>query len=321
MQNWINSARSIVVKMHPKFLVAGSSGLVGNAVVKKLQNLGHTVIGISSKDVDLRDLVKTRAVLSQIKPTIVIDAAAKVGGIKFNNDFPVDFLLDNLKIQNNLMQISHEIKVQKFVFLGSSCIYPRNSLQPIKEEFIMTGPLEQTNSAYALAKITGVELVKSYRKQYNHQWISLMPTNVYGPNDNFHLNTSHVIPALINKFVQAKRENSDKVEVWGSGKACREFIYSDDLADAILFCLENYNDNSHLNIGTGKDISIIDLAKLISKIVGFNGEIELNTKYPDGTPRKLLDINKLTQLGFTAKTSLEEGLRSTVNWYIGNPKE
>jgi len=170
--------------MHPKFLVAGSSGLVGNAVVKKLQNLGHTVIGISSKDVDLRDLVKTRAVLSQIKPTIVIDAAAKVGGIKFNNDFPVDFLLDNLKIQNNLMQISHEIKVQKFVFLGSSCIYPRNSLQPIKEEFIMTGPLEQTNSAYALAKITGVELVKSYRKQYNHQWISLMPTNVYGPNDN-----------------------------------------------------------------------------------------------------------------------------------------
>jgi GDP-L-fucose synthase len=307
--------------MHPKFLVAGSSGLVGNAVVKKLQNLGHTVIGISSKDVDLRDLVKTRAVLSQIKPTIVIDAAAKVGGIKFNNDFPVDFLLDNLKIQNNLMQISHEIKVQKFVFLGSSCIYPRNSLQPIKEEFIMTGPLEQTNSAYALAKITGVELVKSYRKQYNHQWISLMPTNVYGPNDNFHLNTSHVIPALINKFVQAKRENSDKVEVWGSGKACREFIYSDDLADAILFCLENYNDNSHLNIGTGKDISIIDLAKLISKIVGFNGEIELNTKYPDGTPRKLLDINKLTQLGFTAKTSLEEGLRSTVNWYIGNPKE
>lgn len=304
--------------MHPKFLVAGSSGLVGTAVVKELQNRGHTVIGISSKDVDLRDLVKTRAFLSQINPTIVIDAAAKVGGIKYNNDFPVDFLLDNLKIQNNLMQVSHEIKVQRFVFLGSSCIYPRDSLQPIKEEFIMTGPLEQTNSAYALAKIAGVELIKSYRKQFNYQWISLMPTNVYGPYDNFELSTSHVIPALISKFVQAKQENLGEVEVWGSGKAYREFIYSGDLADAILFCVENYDDIGHLNIGTGKEISIMNLAKLISKIVGFDGEIKLNSKYPDGTPRKLLDISKITQLGFTAKTGLEEGLRSTVDWYVSN---
>lgn len=298
-----------------EYLVAGGTGLVGSALIKEINKRGLEVVGISSQDADLRNYSETRDILEELKPKIVIDAAAKVGGIKFNNDYPVDFLLDNLRIQNNLMQAAHEVNVEKFVFLGSSCIYPKIVAQPIKEEYIMTGPLEVTNSAYAIAKISGLELVKAYRRQFKHSWISLMPTNVYGPYDNFNKEYSHVIPALISKFVKAKFEGLQSVEVWGTGLARREFIYSEDLAEAILFCVEKYNSENHLNIGTGKDISINELAKLIGEIVNFDGKINFNSSYPDGTPQKLLDISKIKDLGFTARRDLRSGLTQTIEWY------
>ena len=301
-----------------EYLVAGGTGLVGSALVKEIKKRGLEVVGISSQDADLRNYSETRNILEELKPKIVIDAAAKVGGIKFNSDYPVDFLLDNLRIQNNLMQAAHEVNVKKFVFLGSSCIYPKIVAQPIKEEYIMTGPLEVTNSAYAIAKISGLELVKAYRRQVKHSWISLMPTNVYGPYDNFHQEYSHVIPALISKFIKAKFEGLQSVEVWGTGLARREFIYSEDLAEAILFCVDKYNSENHLNIGTGQDISINELAKLIGEIVNFDGKINFNSSYPDGTPQKLLDISKMKDLGFTARRDLRTGLTQTVEWYIKN---
>ena len=301
-----------------KYLVAGGTGLVGSALVKEIKNRGLEVVGISSQDADLRNYSETRDILEELKPKIIIDAAAKVGGIKFNNDYPVDFLLDNLRIQNNLMQAAHEVNVEKFVFLGSSCIYPKIVAQPIKEEYIMTGPLEVTNSAYAIAKISGLELVKAYRRQFKHSWISLMPTNVYGPYDNFNQEYSHVIPALISKFIKAKSNGLQSVEVWGTGLARREFIYSEDLAEAILFCVDKYNSENHLNIGTGKDISISELAKLIGEIVNFDGKINFNSSYPDGTPQKLLDISKIRDLGFTARRDLRSGLTQTIDWYREN---
>ena len=301
-----------------EYLVAGGTGLVGSALIKEINKRGLEVVGISSQDADLRNYSETRDILEELKPKIVIDAAAKVGGIKFNNDYPVDFLLDNLRIQNNLMQAAHEVNVEKFVFLGSSCIYPKIVAQPIKEEYIMTGPLEVTNSAYAIAKISGLELVKAYRRQFKHSWISLMPTNVYGPYDNFNKEYSHVIPALISKFVKAKFEGLQSVEVWGTGLARREFIYSEDLAEAILFCVDKYNSENHLNIGTGKDISISELAKLIGEIVNFDGKINFNSSYPDGTPQKLLDISKIRDLGFTARRDLRSGLTQTIEWYREN---
>jgi GDP-L-fucose synthase len=301
-----------------EYLVAGGTGLVGSALVKEIKKRGLEVVGISSQDADLRNYSETRNILEELKPKIVIDAAAKVGGIKFNSDYPVDFLLDNLRIQNNLMQAAHEVNVKKFVFLGSSCIYPKIVAQPIKEEYIMTGPLEVTNSAYAIAKISGLELVKAYRRQFKHSWISLMPTNVYGPHDNFHQEYSHVVPSLISKFIKAKFEGLQSVEVWGTGLARREFIYSEDLAEAILFCVDKYNSENHLNIGTGQDISINELAKLIGEIVNFDGKINFNSSYPDGTPQKLLDISKMKDLGFTARRDLRTGLTQTVEWYIKN---
>lgn len=301
-----------------EYLVAGGTGLVGSALIKEINKRGLEVVGISSQDADLRNYSETRDILEELKPKIVIDVAAKVGGIKFNNDYPVDFLLDNLRIQNNLMQAAHEVNVEKFVFLGSSCIYPKIVAQPIKEEYIMTGPLEVTNSAYAIAKISGLELVKAYRRQFKHSWISLMPTNVYGPYDNFNKEYSHVIPALISKFVKAKFEGLQSVEVWGTGLARREFIYSEDLAEAILFCVDKYNSENHLNIGTGKDISINELAKLIGEIVNFDGKINFNSRYPDGTPQKLLDISKIKDLGFTARRDLRSGLTQTIEWYREN---
>ena len=301
-----------------EYLVAGGTGLVGSALVKEIKNRGLEVVGISSQDADLRNYSETRDILEELKPKIIIDAAAKVGGIKFNNDYPVDFLLDNLRIQNNLMQAAHEVNVEKFVFLGSSCIYPKIVAQPIKEEYIMTGPLEVTNSAYAIAKISGLELVKAYRRQFKHSWISLMPTNVYGPYDSFNQEYSHVIPALISKFIKAKSNGLQSVEVWGTGLARREFIYSEDLAEAILFCVDKYNSENHLNIGTGKDISISELAKLIGEIVNFDGKINFNSSYPDGTPQKLLDISKIRDLGFTARRDLRSGLTQTIEWYREN---
>ena len=275
-------------------LVAGATGLVGSAIFREFERVGKTVKGISSKDVDLLDRMATFAYLADLKPAIVIDAAARVGGIGANNSHPVDFLTQNIQIQSNLMDAAHAANVKNFVFLGSSCIYPRNCAQPIKEEYILTGELEQTNSAYAIAKIAGLELIKSYRKQFGHKWISVMPTNLYGPNDNFDLENSHVFPALVRKFVEGKRNNSASVTLWGSGSPKREFLHVDDLAKAILVCLEKYDSDQHINIGTGEDLEIKELADKISKAAGFTGEIIWDSSKPDGTPRKVLDISKIT---------------------------
>jgi GDP-L-fucose synthase len=296
-------------------LVAGASGLVGSAIVRELKRANMPVIGISSKDLNLLDRSRTFSYVKSIKPTVVIDAAAKVGGIGGNSNYPVEFLTQNIQIQSNLMDSAHEANVERFIFLGSSCIYPKTCLQPIKEEYILTGELEQTNSAYAIAKIAGIELIKSYRKEYNRSWISVMPTNLYGPNDNFNLETSHVLPALIRKFVDAVRINSPEVVLWGTGSPLREFLHVDDLAKAILVCLKNYDDSQHINIGSGIEISIKDLSIKIADIVGYNGKIIWDSKYPNGTPRKVLDITKITKLGWAPLISLDSGIKSTVEWY------
>ena len=296
-------------------LVAGSSGLVGSAIVDKLNKLNHNVIGVSSKDLDLRDRENTIRTIEEIKPKVIIDAAARVGGLNYNSSNPVDFLVDNLRIQNNLMEAAHKSEVEKFIFLGSSCIYPKNSLQPIKEEYLMTGKLESTNSAYAVAKLSGIELVKAYRHQYKKPWINIIPTSVYGPRDNFNTATSHVIPALIKKFENAVKNNLKEVILLGTGSPKREFIHSEDLADAILLCLERYDSDDPINIGTGFEISINDLANLISLTVGFTGDIKWDNNWPDGTPRKLVDSTKINDLGWKPNISLESGLKSTINWY------
>ena len=296
-------------------LVAGASGLVGSAIVRELKRVNMPVIGISSKDLNLLDRSRTFSYVKSIKPTVVIDAAAKVGGIGGNSNYPVEFLTQNIQIQSNLMDSAHEANVERFIFLGSSCIYPKTCPQPIKEEYILTGELEQTNSAYAIAKIAGIELIRSYRKEYNRSWISVMPTNLYGPNDNFNLETSHVLPALIRKFVDAVRINSPEVVLWGTGSPLREFLHVDDLAKAILVCLKNYDDMQHINIGSGIEISIKDLSIKIADIVGYNGKIIWDSKYPNGTPRKVLDITKITKLGWAPLISLDSGIKSTVEWY------
>jgi GDP-L-fucose synthase len=298
-----------------KYLVAGGSGLVGSAIVRELENRNFDVSGISRKNVDLLDRSATFEYLRKYKPDVVIDAAAKVGGIGGNSAFPVEFLTENIQIQSNLMDASHAAGVDKFVFLGSSCIYPRFAEQPIKEEFILTGPLEVTNSAYAVAKIAGIELVKSYRKEYGHKWISVMPTNLYGPNDNFDLETSHVLPALIRKFVDARMSGADRVTLWGTGEPLREFLHVDDLSKAIVLCLEKYDDDLHINIGSGSEISIRNLAQKVATHARFNGEIVWDKSKPDGTPRKILDINRISDLGWKPTISLDDGIENTVGWY------
>jgi GDP-L-fucose synthase len=299
-------------------LVAGGTGLAGSAIVRELEKVNKKVIGISSKDVDLLDRAKTFSFIKDLKPTLIIDAAAKVGGVGSNNAYPVEFLSQNLQIQSNLMDAAHEAKVEKFVFLGSSCIYPRNCAQPIKEDYLLTGELEQTNSAYAVAKIAGIELIKSYRKEYGHAWISVMPTNLYGPNDNFDLENSHVLPALIRKFVEAKRNNSPEVVLWGSGTPLREFLHVDDLAKAILICLEKYDDSQQINIGSGDEISIKDLGQKIANLTGFTGKVVWDANRPDGTPRKVLDSTKINKLGWKRAITLDQGIASTVKWYQEN---
>ena len=299
-------------------LVAGGTGLVGSAIVRELKRVNRDVVGISSKDVDLLDRDKTFAYIKKLNPTAIIDAAAKVGGIGGNNAFPVEFLTQNLQIQSNLMDAAHAAMTEKFVFLGSSCIYPRNCPQPIKEDYLLTGELEQTNSAYAIAKIAGIELIKSYRKEYGYKWISVMPTNLYGPNDNFDLETSHVLPALIRKFIEAKQNNKSEVTVWGSGKPLREFLHTDDLAKAVLLCMEKYDDAQQINVGSGVEISILDLANKIAEKVGFSGSIVMDANKPDGTPRKVLDITKVSNLGWKPLISLDQGIASTVEWYLQN---
>lgn len=296
-------------------LVAGKTGLVGSAILRGLSKAGKTAVGINSKDVDLLDRKKTFEYIQDLKPILIIDAAARVGGIGANSNFPVDFLSENLQIQCNLMDAAHVAQVEKFVFLGSSCIYPKFATQPLNEKSLLTGELEESNSAYAIAKIAGIELIKSYRKQFGHNWISLMPTNLYGPYDNFDLENSHVLPALIRKFIDAKNTKSDAVTLWGSGTPLRDFMHVDDLSEAVIFCSEKFNENEHINIGSGQEISINNLAALISDIVGFTGIIEWDKSKLDGTPRKVLDVSKLEAYGWTPKISLENGIRDTVNWY------
>ena len=299
-------------------LVAGHTGLVGSAIFHLLETRGEDVIGIDSSIVDLLDRKRTFEYLKDIRPDLVIDSAAKVGGIGANNSLPVEFLSKNLQIQNNLMDASHEAKVERFIFLGSSCIYPRNCPQPIKENYLMTGALEKTNSAYAVAKIAGIELIKSYRKQFGHHWISLMPTNIYGPKDNFDLETSHVLPALINRFVSARRNRTDFVTLWGSGNPRREFLHSYDLAEAVLLAADKYDDDSHLNIGTGNDITIKELADIVSSNSNFQGLIKWDMSKPDGAPRKILDVTRLESLGWRARITLEEGIAKTIQWFEKN---
>ena len=296
-------------------LVAGGSGLVGSAVVRTLRQANRNVIGISSNDVNLLDREKTFSFIQDLKPIAIIDAAAKVGGIGGNNAYPVEFLSQNLQIQTNLMDAAHNANVDKFVFLGSSCIYPKESPQPIKEEYLLTGELEQTNSAYAIAKISGIELIRSYRKQFGHKWISLMPTNLYGPNDNFDLENGHVLPAMIRKFVEAQRSESKEVTAWGTGTPLREFLYVEDLARAVILCLDRYDDAQHINVGTAEEISIKHLAEKIASKVGFIGKILWDNNKPDGTFRKVLDNQKILNLGWKPMISLDEGLTKTIEWY------
>ena len=298
-----------------QIIVAGSTGLVGSALTEALVAAGHEVIGLNRAVVNLLDLEATKKIVQKIKPELVIDAAAKVGGIGANNTLPVEFLSDNLRIQGNLMEAAHAAKVKKFVFLGSSCIYPRDCQQPIKEEYLMTGPLEATNSAYAIAKIAGIELINSYRKEYGAEWISLTPTNLYGPRDNFDLQASHVLPALIRRFIEAVENGSVKVVLWGSGSTKREFLHVSDLAQAVLKASENYDSSMHLNIGSGTDLTIRELAGKVAVAAGFTGEIEWDTSKPDGTPQKVLDVSKIKALGWEPTITLEVGIASTIAWY------
>lgn len=296
-------------------LIAGSSGLVGSALTKVFQDSGEEVVGINTKVVNLLDLGKLITFMHKVKPTLVIDAAAKVGGIGINDALPVEFLADNLRIQLNLMEAAYLAKVNNFIFLGSSCIYPRNSEQPIKEEYLMTGPLESSNSAYAVAKIAGLELVNSYRKEFGLNWITLMPSNLYGPNDNFNLDTSHVLPAMIRRFVEAVEETVPSVTLWGSGSPRREFLHVDDMARAVLIASKSYSSSLHLNIGSGEDLTIKELAQKVARISGYKGEIKWDHTKPDGTPRKLLDVSRIQELNWRPEISLDEGIFSTIEWY------
>ena len=303
-----------------RILVAGSTGLVGSAITRALEMTSHEVVRVSSKVVNLTDRRATFDFLHEVKPDAVIDAAAKVGGIGANNSQPVEFLSANVQIQTNLMDAAHAVNVERFVFLGSSCIYPRDAQQPIKEESLLTGPLEATNSAYAIAKIAGIELIRSYRREYGRRWISLMPTNLYGPGDNFDLATSHVLPALIRRFSEAVENGSSEVVLWGTGLPRREFLHVDDLATAVLLCMERYDDDQILNVGVGSDVTIKELAGIIASVTGFQGEILWDSSKPDGTPRKVLDVSRIVELGWSPKITLKDGIIQTLAWYRENLK-
>ena len=285
--------------------------MVGSACWRALKSKGYkNLIGYSSKELDLRDQRAVYDMLEREKPVAIIDAAAKVGGILANSTQPYEFLLDNMLIQNNLIKAAHELDIKKFIFLGSSCIYPKMALQPLKEEYLLTGPLEETNQWYAMAKISGVKLIEALRKQYNRDYISLMPTNLYGPGDNYALETSHVLPAMLRKFHEAKENGLKEVFLWGTGNPKREFLHVDDLAKAVVFCLENSLSNSLYNIGSGVEVSIKGLAEIIQKIVGYNGSVKWDHSKPDGTPRKLMDSSKINLAGWTANIDLKKGIKS-----------
>jgi GDP-L-fucose synthase len=328
-----------------KIYIAGHRGMVGSAIWRNLERKGYTnLIGRTSKELDLRNQADVQAFFKLEQPAVVIDAAAKVGGILANSKLPYAFLMENLQIQNNLIDTAHEMNVEKFIFLGSSCIYPKLAPQPLKEEYLLTGPLEPTNEWYAIAKIAGVKACEAIRNQFGKDFTSLMPTNLYGSHDNFDLHSSHVLPAMIRKFHEAKNQPhafdsaqsavelrrdeqstngdvtpvSELVELWGSGTPMREFLHVDDMADAVVFAFENKLTENLYNIGTGEDLTIKDLALLIQKIVGHTGEIVWDSSKPDGTPRKLMDVSKMTNAGWKAKISLEKGIKETYKWFLEN---
>ena len=299
-----------------KWLIAGSSGMVGRGIVRIAKSQGITdIVEVTSKTCDLRNLQKTRELLLDTKPDVVIDAAAKVGGILANSTEPVDFMINNLQIQTNLFSASHEANVRKVVFLSSSCVYPKLAEQPIKESSLLTGSLEETNSAYAVAKIAGMRMIQAYRQQFNRHWISVMPTNLFGTFDNFSTTTSHVLPALIRKFHDAKVNNDSRVTLWGSGRPKRELMEVDEFARALLLIVEKYDDIETINIGTGKDLSIKEISEIVKEVVGFQGEVIWDESKPDGTPRKLLNITKLRNLGYQPHEDLKTGIAKTYEWF------
>jgi GDP-L-fucose synthase len=306
-----------VLDRRVKVYVAGHRGLVGSAIWRHLQRQGFTsLVGATSSEVDLRDREATSAFFERERPDVVIDAAAKVGGILANSTHPAEFLSDNLRIQVNVMDAAGDTGVDQLLFLGSSCIYPKFAKQPIKESSLLTGALEPTNDAYAIAKIAGILQVQANRRQYGRHWISAMPTNLYGPNDNFDPHSSHVLPALIRRFHEARESGASEVVLWGTGTPRREFLHVDDLAAASLFLLENYDGADTINVGVGEDVTIRELAEIVADVVGYDGELVQDPSKPDGTPRKLLDVNKINDLGWKAKVSLRDGIATTYQWFL-----
>ena len=311
-----------MIKNSDKIYIAGHRGMVGSACWRALEAEGYTnLVGKTSKELDLRDQKAVEEFIQTEKPFAIIDAAAKVGGILANDTYPYEFLMDNLLIQNNLIRSAHENDVPKFIFLGSSCIYPKFAPQPLKEEYLLTDSLEPTNEWYAIAKISGVKLIEALRKEYGRDYVSLMPTNLYGPNDNFDLKSSHVLPAMIRKFHEAKINGNTPVELWGTGSPKREFLHVDDLSQAVLFALNNNLEEHLYNVGTGLDLSIKELAELIQSTVGHQGEIVWDTTKPDGTPRKLMETSKLLKEGWKARIHLEMGINKVYAWFLDNSSE
>ncbi|MBU3200966.1 GDP-L-fucose synthase [Clostridium estertheticum] len=309
------------MKTDSKIYVAGHRGLVGSAIVRNLKEKGYTnIIGRSHSELDLMNQQDVRSFFKKEKPEYVFQAAAKVGGIGANSLYPADFIYENIEMQNNIIKAAHDFKVTKLLFLGSSCIYPKNCPQPIKEEYLLSGYLEPTNEGYAIAKIAGLKMCQFFKREYGDNFISCMPTNLYGSNDNYDLNNSHVMPALIRKFHEAKVNNELVVEIWGTGKPLREFLYVDDMADACVYLMENYDGEEHVNVGTGKELTIGELAEMVKRVVGFTGELMFNGEKPDGTKRKLLDVSKLEGTGWKYKVEIEDGVRMEYEWFRENYK-
>lgn len=308
-----------MISKESKIYVAGHRGMVGSAIMRQLAEKGYTnVIGLSSSELNLKNQKAVVDFFEEHKPEVVIDAAAKVGGILANNSFPYQFLMENLQIQNNLIDASLKNDVEKFIFLGSSCIYPKLAPQPLKEEYLLTDSLEPTNEWYAVAKITGIKSCEAIRKQYGKDYVSMMPTNLYGTHDNFDLNTSHVLPAMIRKFHEAKENGNASVTLWGSGTPMREFLFVDDMAASVIFALENVLPEHLYNVGTGVDLTIRELAEMIQKVVGHTGDIVWDSEKPDGTPRKLMDVSKMHDLGWKHQVDLEQGITKTYQWFLEN---
>jgi len=307
------------MKKNTKIYIAGHKGMVGSAIWRTLSAKGYTnLIGVSSKELDLRNQQAVSDFFAKADPEVIIDAAARVGGILANNDYPYQFIMENMQIQNNLIDSALKTGVEKFIFLGSSCIYPKLAPQPLKEEYLLSDTLEPTNEWYAIAKITGVKTCQAIRKQFGKDYVSLMPTNLYGTYDNFDLNTSHVLPAMIRKFHEAKENNNAPVTLWGSGTPMREFLFVDDMAEAVVFALENKLPDYLYNVGTGEDLTIKNLAEEIQQITGYKGEIIWDSSKPDGTPRKLMDVSKMHELGWKHQIKLYEGIRKTYDWFLEN---